>query len=111
MIERVPIVVASGGTTSAAFAATGLSLVGLVVPAIDSSTIGFEWSPEEAGTFVTVKTNSGSPAAVTLGTADTGAKVVAVPEEVGRLAAAGWMRLVVASQGAQRTFTGMFQRR
>lgn len=109
--HRTLLTVAASGTTSAALSPDGASLIGLIVPALDSTTIGFEVSPDGI-TWTTVKTNSGAAAAVTLGDADTGSKAVAVPEEVGRLAAVLHMRLVVASQtGGARTITAVMQRR
>lgn len=105
--------IASGGTASDYVSAgRGYRLVGLIVPALDSTTIGFTWARDSAGTGAqAVFTNTGSPAAATLGSADTGGKAVAVPEDIGRLAAAGYVRLNVAAQnGGARTIVGVFQK-
>lgn len=113
MIKPVTITIASGGTHSSIFGGDGYSLIGLVLPALDSTTIQFEVNTVDSATGMQdVYTNSGTPAAATLGTADTGSKVVAVPEEIGRLAAGAFMRLQVATQsGGARTITGLFQQR
>ncbi len=104
------IAILASGTTSASFHRPGYRLVGLVLPSMDSTTIQFAVSVDDS-TFVDVYTNSGTPAAATLGTASTGARVQAVPEEIGRLAAVLRMRLVVASQtGGARAIIGMFQK-
>lgn len=105
------LTVAASGTTSTSVHRAGYSLVGLIIPALDSTTIEFEASQDNS-TFTSVFTNSGTPAAATLGTAATGAKIVAVPEEIGRLAAVMHVRLKVASQtGGARTFKALLQRR
>ena len=90
--------IAAAGTHSNYLSHPGYRLVGLVVPAIDSSTIGFEASVDGETGPLDIFTNTGTPAAVTLGTADTGSKVVAVPEDVGRISAVIPVRLQVASQ-------------
>ena len=107
------LLVAASGTKSQGHHEPGSSLEGLEVPALDSTTIGFEFAHEDVNaSYVTVKTNSGAAAAITLGNADTGSKVVAVPEEVGRLAGVGFVRLVVASQtGGARSIKGLYQQR
>lgn len=111
MIEKKTITVLSGASTSDAFHSPGRSLVGLILPALSSATIGFDVSPDGT-TWTNVYTNSGTPAALTLGAADTGSKAVAVPEEVGRLASVCHMRLKLgANQGADRTITGLFELR
>ena len=111
--KKATITIASGGTHSSIFGGDGYSLVGLILPAMDSTTIQFEVGPQNtASGMEDVFTNSGTPAAATLGTAATGAKAVAVPEEIGRLAAHGYMRLQVSAQsGGARTITGLFAQR
>lgn len=106
------ITVADEAEVSSAFHYPSYALVGLIVPTIDSATIGFEVEGP-ADTWTDVFTNTGTPAAVTLGTADTGAKAVAVPEEVSRLAAAARMRLTfgAAQNGGPYTIKGLFQKR
>ena len=112
MIKQELITIAISGTESSVFGGRGYCLVGLVLPALDSSTIQFVWAPKSDGTYVDVYTNSGTPAAATLGTASTGSRVQAVPEEIGRLAETGFMKLKVASQTSlARTITGLFQQR
>lgn len=113
MIRQQTITVASGGTHSTIFGGDGYSLVGLIVPALDSTTIQFEVNAvNSVSGMEDVFTNTGTPAAATLGTAATAAKVVAVPEEIGRLAAVAFMRLQVSAQtGGARTFVGLFQKR
>ncbi len=110
--QQRSITVAASGTESSAFGGDGYRLVGLILPTLDSTTIGFEVSPD-GGSYSAVKTNvhGSAPAAITLGTANTGACAQAVSEEIGRLAATAKMKLVVASQtGGARTITGLFQR-
>lgn len=102
--------VASSGTTSNGLTGGGSRLVGLLLPALDSTTIEFEASFDGGTTYVSVYTNSGTPAAITLGTASTGSRVQAVPEEVGRISAVAKVRLKVASQtGGARTIMSVWE--
>ena len=103
--------IASSGTHSNGLGGAGRHLIALDIPALDSTTIQFECSFDGGSTWRDVFTNSGTPAALTLGTADTGGKVVAVPQEVARLAAHALIRLQVASQtGGARTIKAIFAR-
>lgn len=102
--------IANGGTVSDGLHKPGYRLTGLIVPTMTSTTIGLAVSPDNT-TWTTVKDRDATtPAAVTLGAADTGAKAIGVPEEYGRLAVALYVRLVVAAQGAARTVQGIFER-
>ncbi len=106
------ITVAASGTKSDWFKGGGYTLIGLVLPALDSTTIEFEVSVNGTdANAATVSSTSGTVAARTLGNANTGGNVQPVPEEIGRLAAIASMRLVVATQSEQRTITALFQRR
>ena len=110
MIKRETFTIASAGTASNALAGQGYRLTGLVLPALDSTTIGFQYSPDNV-TFSTIYTNSGATAAVTLGNADTGSKAQAVPDEVGKLSAVGFIKLVTAAQnGGARTIGSVWER-
>jgi hypothetical protein len=110
MIAKETFTIANAGTASIGLHVPAHRLVGLILPALDSTTIGFSVSHDNS-TFVVVYTNSGTPAAATLGTADTGSKAVAVPEEIGRLAACMFIRLNVAAQnGGARTIVGLFEK-
>lgn len=101
--------IASAGTHSNAINGAGRQLVALDIPTIDSSTIGFEASIDGGSTWRDIFTNSGTPAALTLGTADVGAKVVAVPAEVARVSAHAHIRLQTAAQtGGARTIKGIY---
>ena len=110
--HKQDITIASGGTESSAFGGGGEALVGLVLPTLDSTTIGFEIAPDGA-TYVVVFTSvhGSAPAAATIGTANTGAIAQAVPEDIGRLAAVCQMKLVTATQNSARTIVGLFQTR
>ena len=102
--------IASSGTHSDAIAGKGSRLRGLLLPALDSTTIQFEASFDGGTTWVDVYTNSGTPAALTLGTASTGSRVQAVPEEVGWISAVAQIRLRVASQtGGARTIKSVWE--
>ena len=90
--------IAASGTHSNGIAGKGSRLRGLLLPALDSTTIQFEASFDGGTTWVDVYTNSGTPAALTLGTASTGARVQAVPEEVGWISAVAQIRLQVAAK-------------
>ena len=110
MIAHKVLTVANGAAISDGFHIPGHRLVGLILPTLTSATVGFEVSQDNS-TWVAVYTNSGTPAALTLGTADTGAKAVGVPEEVGRLAAVCLMRVKLgANQGAARSIVALFER-
>ena len=103
--------IASSGTLSDGQAGKGSRLVGLVVPTMDSTTIEFEASLDGGTTYVSVHTNTGATAAVTLGNANTGAKVQAVPEDVGRISAVAKIRLKVASQtGGARSIGAIWEK-
>ena len=103
--------IAQSGTTSNGLTGGGSSrLRGLLLPALDSTTIEFEASFDGGTTYVSIYTNSGTPAAVTLGTASTGSRVQAVPEEVGRISAVAKVRLKVAAQTtAARTIKSVWE--
>lgn len=109
---RETVVVAASGTKSGWMRRAGYTLVGLILPTLDSTTITFEVSPDATDTNASeVHSNSGTTAVATLGHANTGDVTQAVPEEIGRLAAVVPMRIVVAAQSEQRTITAIFQRR
>lgn len=58
-----PVLIASGGTESAAINLKGLCLVGILLPAtFTGTTLTFEACDTEAGTFVPVKTGTGGSA-------------------------------------------------
>lgn len=113
MIAKATFAIANTGTASGGVHMPGYTLVALHIPTIDSSTIEFSFAEDDAGTYLPVKTNThaAAPADINLGTADTGAKVVAVPEEVGRLAGVGFLRLDVAAQSPAVNITGFFMKR
>lgn len=114
MIARHDFAVASSGTISDYVHIPGYRLVGLLLPALNSTTITFKVATDAEGTGAQVINISGhgdTPAARTLGTADTGAKYVSVPREVGEAAAVAFLALVVAAQtGGARTIPGFFMR-
>lgn len=109
MNEVADFTVANAGTNSNGHCSLGLQLVGLVLPALTSTTIGFQFSLD-GSTWSTIYDRESTPAAVTLGGADTGSKTVAVPAEVARISACGWVRLVVAEQAAERAIKGLYAR-
>lgn len=110
MIKRETFAVASGGTLSDAKSGQGYRLTGLSLPTLDSTTITFSFSVDDT-TYRTVYTNSGVTAAVTLGNADTGAKAQAVPDEVGKLSACGFIKLIVAAQtGGARAIDSVWEK-
>ncbi|MBA2706341.1 MAG: hypothetical protein H0U59_00870 [Gemmatimonadaceae bacterium] len=106
--------VASGGTASAALEIPGggYELVAVVVPTIDSSTVTFSFSYDSGATYLTAFTNSGVPAALTLGSADVGAKVVGVPEGILQASVgASHMKLTLAAQaGGARVLPCIFRK-
>lgn len=109
--KTVTFAVAQSATHSDAHNGSGMQLVALDVPALDSTTLQFEASFDGGSTWRDIFTNSGTPAALTLGTADTGGKVVAVPAEVARISAHAHIRLQVASQTtAARSIKGLYSR-
>lgn len=105
----VTFAIANSGTESDEHKGQGHRLVGLVFPTMTSTTVQFDYSPD-GSTWTRIYDTAGTPAAVTLGGADTGSKAVAVPDTVGKLSATGFIRLVVASQGAARSVTGIYER-
>lgn len=108
--QRATFTIADEATVSNGIHRPGYRLVGLILPTLDSTTIEFEASADGT-TYVDVFTNSGTPAALTLGTASTGARVQAVPEDVGRISAVAYIRLVTAAQnGGPRSITGLWER-
>jgi len=110
MIKRETFAILITGTLSDAKAGQGYRLTGLNIPALDSTTITFSFS-EDGVTYRTIFTNSGTPAALTLGTADTGGKAVAVPDDVGKLSAVGFIKLIVAAQNtAARSIGSVWER-
>ena len=115
MIAKSTFTIASGGTASDfQHMGGGYRLVGLLVPTLDSTTITFEIDEDGSATgSLAVKTNThaAAPAALNLGTADTGAKAVAVPEEVGRLTAVAFVRLITAAQtGGARSIVALWEK-
>lgn len=114
MIARHDFAIASSGTTSDLVHMPGYRLVGLLLPTLDSTTITFRVAHDAAATGVQTIKISGhgdTPAATNLGTADTGAKYVAVPREIGEASAVAFLGLIVASQtGGARTIPGFFMR-
>lgn len=105
-------VIASGGTDSSGVAGGGHRLMGLYIPTVTSCSFTFEWSRDGSTNWTTVKDLDGTtPAAISLGGADTGGKVVAVPDTVSKLSATGHLRLVASdAQGAERTIRGIYER-
>lgn len=100
---------ADEATHSNAITGHGRQLVVLDLPTLDSTTVQFEASVDGGTTWRDIFTNSGTPAALTLGTADTGGKVVAVPAEVARISAHAHIRLQMAAQnGGPRTIKGIY---
>ncbi len=73
MIKKETITIASSGTTSSSFHEPGYRLVGLLLPAVDSTVINFDVAIDNS-TWLAVKTNThgAAPATLNLGTADTG---------------------------------------
>jgi len=60
LISGVPVVIANGGTASAAISLAGMSLVGIQFPAaFTGTTVTFTASDAVAGTYVVVKTGTG----------------------------------------------------
>lgn len=113
MNATADFVIASSGTVSNYVHMPGYRLVGLLVPALTSSTLSFRVAKDASATGVQpIHTNDhGSASAIrTLGTADTGAKYVPVPEAIGEASAVAFIAIVTASQGAERTITGYFVR-
>lgn len=109
MIQRENFTIAANGTTSNYLGGQGMRLVGLVLPTLDSTTIEFEAQSDASD--VSIHTNTGTPAAITLGAANTGARVQAVPEDVGRISAVLKVRLKTAAQtGGARTIVALFER-
>lgn len=112
-MSQKSLTIADDATASPGFSTPGESLIGLILPTLDSTTISFAFSLDDS-TYVTVYTNihGAAPAILNLGTAVTTARVVAVPEEVGRLASVGFLRLVLATQsGGPYTVTALFDKR
>lgn len=111
-IERGSFSIASGGTTSDGAFKNGKRLVGLFVPTVDSTTITFQASDDGGTTWKAIHTaiHGSAPAALTLGTANTGDVWQSVPEEVGRISAVAMVRLVTAAQnGGARTFLSLWE--
>lgn len=110
MMKRETFSILAAGVLSDARAGQGYRLTGLNIPALDSTTIGFSFS-EDGVTYRTVFANSGATAAVTLGNADTGGKAQAVPDEVGKLSACGFIKLMVAAQnGGARVIGSVWEK-
>ena len=108
--HRETFSIAASGTASNGRGGNGKRLVALYVPTMDSTTIQFEASTDGGSTWDDIFTNSGTPAAVTLGTANTGSAWQAVPEDVGRISAVAEVRLKTAAQsGGARTLIGLWE--
>ena len=107
----VTFTVADTATASDAQKMSSFELRGLSIPAIDSATIGFQVSTD-GSTFRTVYTNSGTPAALTLGAADTGAKYVAIPDEVARATPGTQVKLTfsAAQNGGPYSIVGVLEK-
>ena len=111
-VQRKDFTIANGATESDFVRVPGARLVGLILPTLTSTTVTFETASDGATTDGVVNSNTpgAAPAALTLGNANVGAIVQAVPEAVGALSAVIPIRLKVAAQGAARTVTGLFER-
>lgn len=110
---RQVFAVAASGTVSNYINTPGERLIGLILPTLDSTTITFEFDEDGSGngSILHINTHATATAALNLGNASTGAVVKAVPEEVGRLFAELFGRLVVASQTSGAVnIVGVFQR-
>ena len=109
-IQRETFAIASSGTLSNALGGNGKRLVAVYLPALDSTTVGFVADIDGGTTYDDIFTNSGAPAAVTLGTANTGGYWQAVPEDVGRISAVVPIKLKVASQtGGARSIISLWE--
>jgi len=105
--------IADEGTASDAQAGKGSRLVALKVPTMDSTTITFEASMDGGSTFAAIYSaaHGSAPAAITLGTANTGGFFQPVPEEVQRISAVAMIRLVTAAQnGGPRTIGAIWEK-
>lgn len=113
MLAHKNFTVAKDGTTSDFQYEPGHELIALIVPALDSATIGFSVAADGVAAnakVVYTNTHGAAPAALNLGTADTGGKTVAIPYEVSRISAAAPIRLVLgaAQNTAARTIIGLW---
>lgn len=110
LYRTVTWTIADEATVSDAIDMGSYELRGLMIPDLDSATLGFQASIDgPAGTFRTVKTNSSTPAALTLGDADTGDKFVAIPDEFARATPGTSIKLVAGSaqNGGPRSIVGL----
>jgi hypothetical protein len=97
------VIVASGGTTSAAFAVGAGAIAGLITPAaLTSTSIAFHAADSQDGTFKPVYDSDGNAVAFSVGTSRA---VGASGAEADALAPFEWFKLVCGtSEGGDRTF-------
>lgn len=91
-------VVASSGTASGVIDTNGLSLVGLVMPAVFTGTaLAFQASETKTGTFAAVHDSSGAIAL-------TVAAATIILFDTDLLKSVRYLKLIVDAQAAERTF-------
>ncbi len=111
--QQADFTIASAGTVSDGIHRPGYRLVGLILPTLDSTVIGFSVSADggDNWTPVWLATHAGTPVQLNMGVAQTTAKAQSVPEDVSRFSIQCQVRLDVAAQnGGARTVTGNWEK-
>jgi len=98
MLANIPVTVAKSGTTGDFLVPGGYRLIGFWVPTMDSTTLDLTISDDGGSTFRAVEDTDGTDITGFGGTADTGAKFVRVPDNLGDLTEGRTCRLTVAAQ-------------
>lgn len=108
---KVPISIASSGTTGTLNPLPGYRLTGILLPALDNTTVVPAVSFDNGSSYQNCYDSAGNQ--ITLGgAANTGDRLVQVPESLAMMLNAGdKLRLTLASQtGGARTLYGIFVR-
>ena len=104
--------IAVAGTVSDGLHNPGYRLVGLILPTMDTTVIGFSVSADGGSTWhiVFLATHTGTPVALNMGVAQTTAKAQAVPLDVSKMSIACQVRLNVAAQDPAVTIIGIWEK-
>ncbi len=104
--------IANAGIVSDGLVNPGYRLVGLILPTMTSTVIGFSVSTDGGSNWTPVwlATHAGTPVQLNMGSAQTTAKAQAVPLDVSKMSIQSQVRLDVAAQGAERTIIGIWEK-